>query len=143
MRLAIAMAVIAALALAACQPQQIDYDLFSKKVADAIEDNPILKIRLFGSEAHLIELEKGEYNVYAVAYTRDIFDTSNSDTLGIQVTIKPVNGLWTELITAKTDGDKEVISATGHVVIEEAGFYVLFGKADDTVYSWNVTFAKR
>lgn len=128
MRLAIGLAVLSILALTACQSQEIDYDKIGESVAEAIGQSR-LEVSFFGTNAKMIELDEGEYNVYAVAAKDD-------NTAEIQVKIKSLDGLWTELISAKSEGDEEVLVGTGNLKIEESGLYILYGYADDAIRNW-------
>ena len=132
MKLAIAMAVLTMLALTACQSQEIESDKIGVFEASAT-------ISFIGPGARLIELEKGEFDVYAVAAR---VGENADDVWEMQVKIKPIGGLWTELISAKTEGEEEVLVATGDLKIDESGLYILHGDTNNTLW-WTVDIFRR
>ena len=122
------------LALTACQPQDIDYDKIGEAVAEAAKGTARVQSSFYGSGARLIELEQGDFNVYAVATRSN--SSSYQSTPEIQVKIKPLGGLWTELITVRAEGEEEVLVGIGNLKIENQGLYVLHGYANELIEGW-------
>ena len=145
MRVAIGLAVLSILGLTACQPQEIDYDRLGASVATAVSESSDTQIEFFGSGARLIELEKGEFNVYAVAVRADSFDPSffSQEEPELSVIIKPVGGIWTEIMSLRSEGEEEVLVGTGNLKIDDPGLYILHGVGNEAVWGLTVNIVRR